>query len=251
VVDLYARDFGGTGKPIVFIHGLFGSSQNWAGVARRLSARGHCLAVDMRNHGDSPHVPSHGLLDVVEDLRGWTEKLGEGPLRLVGHSMGGTAAMGFALSHPDLVDRLAVVDMAPRPYGLDHDAEFTALSSDISACRTRGEVEDRIRGLVPDARVRAFLLTNAARAGEGFRWRLNTAALRVSTLLSDFSLLGGSCGCPALFLAAGLSRHVRERDHALIRSFFPRAEITIIPGADHWVHVSAPVDFLEHIERFL
>jgi pimeloyl-ACP methyl ester carboxylesterase len=251
VVSLRFRDFGGQGRAIVFLHGLFGSSQNWSAVGQRLSTLGHACALDLRNHGDSPHTRSHTLAENVEDVLGWVRSHAAGPLALVGHSMGGIVAMGFAMEHPDMVERLVVVDMAPRVYPLNHEPEFTALGTDIAACRSRGEIDSLLQGLVPDTRVRSFLLTNAVRVDGGFRWRLNVEALRTSTLLGDFARVSGSCGRPSLFLLGGGSRSVREADRERIRAFFPRAEVQVVPGADHWVHASAPEAFLSAVENFL
>ncbi len=250
-VDLSFRDFGGHGRPIVFLHGLFGSSRNWTAAGQRLSARGRAYALDLRNHGDSPHTASHTLADCVGDLLGWAAKHSSGPLCLVGHSMGGIVAMGFAIEHPQLVERLVVVDVAPRAYPLDHDPEFAALRTDISSCRSRTEIDTLLRGLVPDPRVRSFLLTNAVRTDGGFRWRLNTEALARSSLMGGLSGVTGTCVRPSLFVLGGKSRSVREADHERIRSLFPRAEIQSIPGADHWVHASAPEAFARSVEAFL
>ncbi len=245
------RDFGGRGGPIVFLHGLFGSSRNWTAAGRRLSAQGHACALDLRNHGDSPHTASHSLADCVGDLLVWTRSHAEGPLRLVGHSMGGTVAMGFAIAHPKLIERLVVVDVAPRAYPLNHEAEFTSLRTDISSCGSRKEIDSLLHSTVPDLRVRSFLLTNVVRAEGGFRWRLNTEALSTSTLMDDFSRVTGTCDRPSLFLLGGNSRSVREADRERILSFFPHARIQSIPGADHWVHVSAPEAFARSLETFL
>ena len=172
-MDLAFRELGGAGAPVVILHGLFGSSQNWAGIGRRLAAvsggsglpRGSLYALDLRNHGDSPHAPTHSLRDCVEDLRDWTMAHASGPLRLIGHSMGGLVAMGFALSHPELVAGVASVDIAPRPYPRDHEREFRALHTDISGCERRAELDALLAPLIPDQRERQFLLMNAVAGG--------------------------------------------------------------------------------------
>jgi pimeloyl-ACP methyl ester carboxylesterase len=257
-MDLAFRDLGGNGPPIVILHGLFGSSQNWASLGRRLAARGRCFALDLRNHGDSPHAPTHSLADCVEDLRIWIERRLDEPPRLVGHSMGGLAAMGFAIAHPRMTAGLAVIDIAPRAYPLDHERELQALRTDISACRTRGELDVLLAPILPDPLVRQFLLTNAVRtpgdtgsASEGFRWRLNTTALESSSISGDFSGVTGRFEGPALFVAGGSSDYLREADHAAVLRYFPRARIECIPGADHWPHVSAPRELEAILDAFL
>jgi esterase len=115
-MDLSFRALGGNGAPVVILHGLFGSSQNWVGMGRKLSSLGAVFALDLRNHGESPHAPSHTLADCVEDLVDWAGARRLQPLRLIGHSMGGLVAMAFALAHPELATGVAAIDIAPRPY---------------------------------------------------------------------------------------------------------------------------------------
>jgi pimeloyl-ACP methyl ester carboxylesterase len=263
-MDLAFRDLGGRGGPIVFLHGLFGSSQNWAGMGRRLTTLGRVFALDLRNHGDSPHEPSHSLRDCVQDLREWVRARSFDQVRLIGHSMGGLIAMGFAIAHPDLAACVASIDIAPRPYPPEHGEELRALKTDISGCRSRAELEQLLLPLVPDLRARQFLLTNAARksaghvgaAGEGFRWKPNVNALEKNTVAADWAAVTGIYEGEALLVAAGKSDYVRPEDHEVMRRYFPRAEIVTLPGADHWPHVTAPAaleavlrGFLDAIER--
>ena len=250
-MDLNFRALGGEGSPIVFLHGLFGSSQNWVGMGRRLSDLGAVYALDLRNHGDSPHAPSHSLADCVQDLVDWAGFRGLGTLRLVGHSMGGLVAMAFAIAHPDLATGVASIDIAPRPYPPEHPSELAALKTDIRACRSRAEVDQLLQPILPDLPTRQFLLTNAVRDGDGFSWRLNVAALEKSTLASDWGRVTGTFEKEALLVAGGRSRYVRAEDHAVMRRFFPHAVIQTIPEADHWVHVSAPAPLEAALRAFL
>jgi pimeloyl-ACP methyl ester carboxylesterase len=255
-MDLSFRDLGGKGGPIVILHGLFGSSQNWAGIGRRLSPLGRVFALDLRNHGDSPHSPSHSLADCVQDLLDWVRARSFEQVRLIGHSMGGLVVMGFAIEHPDLTAGVASIDIAPRPYPPEHGEELRALKTDITACRSRAELEQLLLPLVPDARTRQFLMTNAARAGDGFRWKLNVGALERNTVAADWAAVTGRYEGDALLVAGGRSGYVRAEDHAVMRRYFPRARIETLPEADHWPHVSAPDaleaslrGFLDAIER--
>jgi esterase len=252
-MELAFRDFGGSGPPILFLHGLFGSAQNWASVGRGLAAHGRCVGLDMRNHGRSPHAASHSLADCVADLREWVARNAEGPVRLVGHSMGGLAAMGFAIAHPDLTEAVAVIDIAPRPYPLDHEQEFAALRTHLGGCASRAELDALLAPLLPDLAMRQFLLTNAVRTGDGrsFRWQLNVAGLAGSSLSNDFRDVTGSFDGPALFVAGGRSNYLREADWPLALRRFPRARIEVIPEADHWPHVSAPRQLGALLESFL
>ncbi len=172
--------------------------------------------------------------------------------------MGGLAAMGFAIAHPSMTAGLAVIDITPRAYPLDHEREFQALRTDISACRTREELDVLLAPLLPDPLVRQFILTNAVHArsdtsgaGEGFRWRLNVAALGSSSISGDFAGVTGRFEGPTLFVAGGRSDYLRKLDHVGVLRHFPRARIVAIPGADHWPHVSAPRELEAILEEFL
>lgn len=250
-MDLSFRDLGGEGRPIVILHGLFGSSQNWVGVGRKLSALGRVFALDLRNHGDSPHAPSHTLSDCVQDLLDWAHRRGTASLLLIGHSMGGLVAMGFAISHPDLTAGVAAIDIAPRPYPPEHGEELAALKTDIGPCRSRADVEQVLLPLVPDTRTRQFLMTNAVREGDGFRWRLNVSVLEKSTVAADWAQVTGTCEKEALLVAGGLSGYVGAEDHAVMRRFFPRARIETLAAADHWPHVTAPDQLEAALRGFL
>jgi len=255
-MDLAFRDLGGQGDPIIILHGLFGSAQNWAGIGRRLSPLGRVFALDLRNHGDSPHAPSHSLADCVQDLLDWVRERGFEPIRLIGHSMGGLVAMGFAIAHPGLTAGVASIDIAPRPYPPEHGGELHALKTDITACRSRAELEHLLLPIVPDARTRQFLLTNAARAGDGYRWKLNVDALERNTVAADWADVKGRYEGEALLVAGARSGYVRMEDHEVMRRYFPRGRIETLPDADHWPHVTAPAalesslhGFLDAIER--
>ncbi|MGA2477620.1 MAG: alpha/beta fold hydrolase [Spirochaetia bacterium] len=250
-MDLAFRELGGDGPPIVILHGLFGSSQNWAGVGRRLAVHGATYALDLRNHGDSPHAPTHSLSDCVGDLHDWATAHARGPLRLIGHSMGGLVAMGFALSHPKLTAGVASVDIAPRPYPRNHEQQFRALHTDISGCANRAELDVLLAPLITDKRERQFLLMNAVREGAGFRWRCNVEAMEKHTVAEDFAHVSGSYTGPSLLVGCGKSPYVRPSDHDVMRRLFPNTRIETLPHADHWPHVTAPTELLSILESFL
>ena len=253
-MDLAFRDLGGDGLPVVFLHGLFGSSQNWVGMGNRLADLGHCLLVDLRNHGDSPHAATHTLADCVQDLADWSRLHAPDPLRLIGHSMGGLVAMGFALTHPELTAGVASLDIAPRAYPPERGPELQALRTDISGCRTRSELDALLAPVLPEAGVRQFILTNAVHDGDSFRWRLNVRALETSTLggeFPDFTRPDSRYDGPALLAAGGRSSYVTEADHAVMLRYFPLAVIQTIARADHWLQVSAPEELAALLAGFL
>jgi pimeloyl-ACP methyl ester carboxylesterase len=165
--------------------------------------------------------------------------------------MGGLVAMGVALAEPAAVAGIAVLDIAPRPYPVDNERELAAMSMDLSRCETRADLDRLLLPILPDARTRQFILTNAVRGEAGFRWRLNVEALRRNTVADDFAREAGSSPTDALLVASGKSSYVTEEDHALMRRYFPRARIELIPEADHWQHVSAPAALESLLRRFL
>jgi len=250
-MDLWFRDLGGSGEPVVILHGLFGSSQNWAGMGRKLSSAGHVFALDLRNHGESPYAPTHSLADCVQDLAGWADARELGRLRLIGHSMGGLVAMGFALRHAGRTSGVASIDIAPRPYPPEHAGELAAMKTDIRSCRSRAEVEAVLLPLVRDERTRQFLMTNAVRDGDGFRWRPNVPVLERSTVAADWADAGGRYEGEAVLIAGGRSSYVRAEDHEVMRRFFPRARIETLEAADHWPHVTAPRELESALRGFL
>jgi esterase len=250
-MQLAHRALGGEGAPVVILHGLFGSAQNWTGMGRRLAAQGTVFALDLRNHGDSPHAATTTLADCVEDLRAWCTAHAREPVRLIGHSLGGLVSMGFALAHPAMVAGVAAVDIAPRAYPVDHEIEFRALRVDIGDCASRAAIEARISAVVPDVRTRQFLATNAVRDGSGFRWRLNVDALEHQTVAADLAGVQGLFEGEALLVACGKSSYVREEDHDIMRKRFPRALIETIADADHWPHVTAPDQLARVLSEFL
>ncbi len=249
-MDLAFRELGGDGGPIAILHGLFGSSQNWAGMGRRLAVHGRVFAVGLRNHGDSPHARPHSLDACVEDLAEWSRLHVPGPLRLIGHSMGGLVAMGHALRHPDTTMGVAAIDIAPRPYPPDHERELLALRTDIGTCRTRPELDALLAPIIPEERQRQFLLTNAVHDGQGFRWRIDADVLAGNTVSEDFAGMTGRFDGEALLVATG-SGYVKDKDPDVMRSFFPNAHIVPLPAADHWPHVSAPVALESALGDFL
>ena len=250
-MDLAFRELGGTGSPVVILHGLFGSSQNWAGFGRRLAHLGRVLAVDLRNHGDSAHARPHSLAACVDDLREWSGLHAPPPLRLIGHSMGGLVAMGFALRHPGLTAGVASVDIAPRPYPPDHGAELRALRTSLAGAGTRAELDALLAPFIPEERQRQFLLTNAVRDGAGFRWRIDPEILAGSTISEDFAGLHGRYEGEALLVACGRSTYVTAGDLPIMRGFFPAARQVTLAAADHWPHVSDPAGLTAALEGFL
>lgn len=242
-----------TAPPLVVAHGLFGSARNWGSVARALATRREVVAVDMRNHGHSPHLPSQTYEEMAGDLAEVIESL-DGRADLLGHSMGGKAAMVLALRRPALVRRLIVADIAPVAYDHDHGAIIAALRAlDLAALHSRAEADRRLAAAIPERVLRGFLLQSLDLHGEGGpHWRLNLPVLATATRdLSGWPEAKARFDGPALFLNGSESRYVRPEHHATIHRLFPAARFATIEGAGHWLHAEKPAEFLAAVSAFL
>ncbi len=237
-----------TDRPSLLIaHGLFGSARNWGVVAKRLSDSRQVVAVDMRNHGDSFHDPSHAYEDLAADLARVIE--GEGaPMDAMGHSMGGKAAMVLALLRPELVRKLVVLDIAPFAYGHSQSAQIEAMRRvDLASVASRGEAEAQ---MAADPALAPFLLQSLDLQGR--RWRLNLDALeREMHRIVGFPDVSGRFDGPALFLSGELSDYVRPEHRDRIRALFPSARFARLKGAGHWLHADRPRETEAAVRAFL
>lgn len=240
------------GPPLVIVHGLFGSAKNWGAIAKRMARTRPVIAVDMRNHGDSPHHPTHSYPDMATDLAKLIGSLGQ-PADVLGHSMGGKAAMVLALSRPDLVSRLIVADIAPVSYSHTQTPLIDAMESvDLGSVKMRRDADAALQPSVPDLATRAFLTQSLDLSGDAPRWRLNLPALRdAMDQIIGFPEVSGRFEGPTLFVSGGASDYVRPEHRDLIKSLFPNVEFSVIDGAGHWVHAEAPAPFIEAISAFL
>jgi len=245
----------GEGPPLAILHGLFGAARNWAEVAQRLAAHHRVIALDLRNHGASPWADAMDYGAMADDVRATLEALGHRRFGLIGHSMGGKAAMVLALLHAEAVARLVVVDIAPLAHPPRHLGYVEAMRAlDLAGIERRGTADARLAPAVPDAAERAFLLQNLVLAEGGARWRLNLAAIaQAMPSLAGFSIFpaGSRYPGPALFVAGGRSDYLRPEHEPAVRRLFPKARIARIAAAGHWLHVEQPQAFLDLVEPFL
>lgn len=243
---LEANRFGeGRGRPVLIAHGLFGSARNWGAVARRLSEDREVWAVDMRNHGASPWDPDHSYPALAGDLAEMAAAMG-GAVDVVGHSMGGKAAMAMALLHPEAVRRLVVLDIAPVPYG--HGADNLRLIAAMRAVDPAAGRQAALAALGGDA-VAAFLVQSLD-AAEG-RWRLNLDALEANMgRIVGWGVAGAWAG-PALVVDGELSDFVTPAHREVIRAILPRARVARLKGAGHWLHADRPRETEGAIRAFL
>lgn len=239
--------------PVLLAHGLFGSGRNLGGLARRLGESRRVISVDMRNHGDSFHDPDHGYAALAGDLAQVIAAQG-GRADVLGHSMGGKAAMMLALTQPDLVRRLVVMDIAPFAYGHSQSGLIDAMEAvDLAGLRLRSEADARLAEHVTDPGVRAFLLQSLDLKADPPRWKFNLPALQdqMPRLVGWPGAPKGGFTGPALFLAGEDSDYCRAPQAEAIREYFPQAEIRVIPGAGHWLHADRPAEVAEAVAAFL
>ncbi|MCB1884108.1 MAG: alpha/beta fold hydrolase [Geminicoccaceae bacterium] len=256
-LELVRRDFGGgDGTPLVLCHGLLGSSRNWQGLGKAWGRARRVVAVDMRDHGESPWSEEMDYAAMAGDLAALIEGELGGQADVLGHSMGGKAAMVLALTAPERLRRLAVVDIAPVPYAHDFEGYIKAMQGlDLASMTRRSEADAALAPAVPDPAVRAFLLQNLDAGGGGrlaFRPNLEglLAAMDAITGWPD-ACEGRHFDGPALFVRGALSDYVRDDALPGIRALFPKARIETVPDAGHWVHAQAPAVLGRLVEGFL
>lgn len=254
-LDLHSSRHGQSGPPLLILHGLLGSSRNWRSAAQALAANYSVVTIDLRNHGQSPHADEAGFAHMVADVRAFVRKHQLGSIHLLGHSLGGKVAMALALSHPELLRTLIVIDIAPVPYGDRYSAILQSLRTiRIDERTTRSSIEHELAQSIPDPGLRQFLLMNLVATAHGYRWAANLDALHQSLPeLASFPRLPTTARFtkPALFVSGAQSDHVREHHHAHIRHLFPAAGFVKIDRAGHWPHVENPGRFLVEVNTFL
>lgn len=238
------------GRPLVIVHGLYGSARNWGVIAKRLSDRGHVVAVDLRNHGDSPHRNSHGYDDLASDLSDVIDSLG-GTADVVGHSMGGKAAMMLALTHPEQVHKLVVADIAPVSYSHDQSQFIAAMRKvDLSRVSKRADAVAQLAEHVEDRTLQSFFTQSLDIAAK--RWKLNLDVLEAEMdKIIGFPEISGHFDGPTFFLSGAKSDYVQPAHRPEIRARFPKARFAKLSDAGHWLHAEQPRAFEASVRAFL
>jgi esterase len=243
----------GSGPPVAILHGLFGAARNFGSFQKALAQRYRVIALDLRNHGDSPHAPAMDYPEMAADVRETLAALDALPCALIGHSMGGKTAMRLALDDPEAIERLIISDISP----VGHPPFFAAYTEALRALPlhrglTRAEADAALAPAIDDPRIRAFLL-QSLRTGPDPRWRIGLDAIEASLPRiegwddPDRPPYDG----PALFVRGEYSDYIRPDYWPRIIALFPRAQLETIPRAGHWVHAENPNSFLSVVEAFL
>lgn len=243
----------GQGQPLLILHGLFGSADNWLTHAKNWSSQYQVFLIDQRNHGHSPHAEEMTYAHMAEDLFEWVTQHNLRDILLLGHSMGGKTAMTFAQEYPFLVEKMVVVDMGIRAYPPHHQTIFEGLLAvDVEHCQSRQEAENRLLPFVPDASTRQFLMKNLFWKEPGkLAWRFNLPTLYREIGHIMVGLEPQPCDVNTCFIRGGQSNYVRPEDIADIQHLFPNSTFTTIENAGHWVHAEAPLEFSNEVMRFL
>ena len=244
----------GAGRPLIILHGLFGSLDNWQRIARDLSGDFKVYIVDQRNHGRSPHDEEMNFEAMAADLRELMDDEGLERAHILGHSMGGKTAMQFALSYPERSDKLIVVDIAPKKYLPGHELIFKALFAlDPSKISSRQEADRVLSKIIDKENIRLFLLKNLQRRSDGhFQWKMNLPVLYKSypRILEEIRSLY-PFEHPTLFIRSEHSGYILDEDIPKIKELFPKARIVTIRNTGHWVHAEAPREFTSIVRDFL
>jgi esterase len=246
----------GEGSPLIILHGLFGISDNWVTIGKKLAEHFRVYIPDLRNHGHSPHSPVFDFPALEDDLLEFIEAQEMERVILMGHSLGGKTAMHFALHQPAMVEKLIIVDISLRkyPHNAEHQALINAmLEADLTEARTRSDVERQLARTIEGAKLRQFILKNIYWRERGnLGWRLNIKAINenLHAIFEGVNVSGEYDG-PALFIRGGLSGYVSDEDLETIRKKFPGAVVRTIAGATHWVHADAPGEFYRIVSDFL
>ena len=254
---LHTTTLGDHGSPIVFCHGLFGQGKNWTQVAKAFTGDHRAVLVDLPHHGRSPWAEQFDLIEVADQVAAILTV--DDPVTLVGHSLGGKAAMVLALRHPSLVARLCVVDVSPVRYG--NAREFAGYiramqDLDLDSLSQRADADAALRDAVPNDTVRSFLLQNLRRDGDTWRWQVNLDVLgedldEVSGWPEEAVADAAPYDGPVLWIGGARSDYVRDDYAPAMGRWFPRNRRVTIKDAGHWVHSEQPAVFVEVLRRFV
>ncbi|MCG8604425.1 alpha/beta fold hydrolase [bacterium] len=252
-MDLNYRIYGSGPLDLIVLHGLLGSSKNWDTAAKALGEKFTVVVPDLRNHGESPHGP-HSVELMREDILQLLMDLNLDEVFLLGHSMGGLAAISFSFTYPAQLKGLIVEDVAPTTKMSSMVPIFDAMDAvDLGRVKRREDADEQLAKKIADPPVRQFLLRNLKREVDGkYTWRCNLPELRrfveeTSFVLRQQDRFTG----PTLFVGGGRSEHRIARQEEVIGRHFPGFQLRIIQGSGHWVHFEAMNEFVETVSDFL
>ncbi|QPM92121.1 alpha/beta fold hydrolase [Pseudooceanicola algae] len=251
MLNLIRHDGPPEATPLVIAHGLYGSARNWGVIARRLAVDRSVIAVDMRNHGLSPQAASHSYPDMAADLAEVIAAEGR-PCALLGHSMGGKAAMALALTQPERVERLIVADIAPVSYGHSQQKFIDAMRAvDLASVTRRSDAEAQLADQGVERALQSFFTQSLDIQAKAWRLNLDVLQAEMARIIGFPEDLGTPYTGRALFLTGAESDYVRPQDRPRIKTLFPQAVFAKLPGAGHWLHADKPREFEAAVAHFL
>ena len=253
-MNLYYRELGEGNPPIVILHGVFGSCDNWLTVSKGLAETNKIYLLDARNHGQSPHSEEFNYDIMADDLSEFIVNNNLVNPIIIGHSMGGKTVMKFAIKYPTLYSKMIVVDISPRYYAPHHHSILAGLEAiKLDVLQSRQEADDILKSFEPSLGVRQFLLKNLYRNEQnGFSWRMNLNVIKDKIENIGEPLTANSkITKPTLFVRGANSNYIFEKDIELINSIFSNVKIETIENAGHWVQAEKPKEFLEEVKKFI
>jgi pimeloyl-ACP methyl ester carboxylesterase len=254
-MQLYYNSYGSESlQPLIILHGLLGLSDNWHLIGKIFGEHYRTFVLDARNHGRSPHSDVFNYHAMSEDVVEFMQQRNISSASLLGHSMGGKTAALVSLLHPELIDKLIVVDIAPRSYQAHHDQVFDAITSlDLTKFEYRKDIDEALSKKIQDVPLRQFLLKNLLRDDSGmFHWKMNLEVIEKNYAQINEELpRDHQFDKPTLIIRGENSEYIQEKDLPAINQLFPDAELATVKNAGHWVHVDAPEEFADTVLNFL
>ncbi len=245
----------GAGHPLIILHGLFGMLDNWQTLAKQFAESFEVYIVDQRNHGKSPHLDEFSYYVLAQDVYEFMQEHQIESAYILGHSMGGKTAMQLATDYAEKVDKLIVVDIAPKDYPAGHDEIFKAFYAvDLEKLENRKQADAKLAETLDEFGVRQFLLKNLDRTKTGYRWKANLDVIRDNYDNIILNSLGPfqQYDAPTLFIKGGASeRYIELDDLPVILDYFPNAKLEIVEDAGHWVHAEKPKELFDLVMGFL
>lgn len=243
-------------EPLFILHGLFGSSDNWHTLGKHFAETYKVYLVDQRNHGESPHSDIFNYEVMVEDFNELVTDLGYNKINLIGHSMGGKTAIGFAASHPEKLNKMVVVDISHKQYPLHHQQILAGLTSiDLNQIKSRSQADKQLSQYIDNLAIRQFLLKNLywnkSNGDKKLAWHINLPVLNreIGQIVTEIPF--DTIDVNTLFIRGALSNYILESDYDEIKRKFPNSQIVTIQDAGHWVHAEKRDEFFDLIMDFL
>lgn len=251
-MKLHYREIG-AGEPLIILHGLFGSSDNWQTLGKRFAEDFKVYFVDQRNHGHSPHSDQFNYELMAADLAELIDDLGYEKVNVIGHSMGGKTVIEFTKNHPERINKMVVADISHKQYPMHHETILEGLNAlDLNTIKSRGTADKALAAYIPEWGVRQFLLKNLYWVEKGkLGWRINLPVLTQTIHQIIEEITFDEIDCDTLFMRGGKSNYILASDFDMIYEKFPNGHIHTIEESGHWIHAEAPEEFYNTVLTFL